>query len=184
MNYVETKEEFAANIRYVRESLDLPQWKVANKLKIERSTYAYYEIGKTEMSVFHLIELENIFDVYIEDLIAKVISIKFRLLKKDVGKTKFVVQGRGIKRTYIKNKKELAENLKFFRTNAGLTQEKIAKELFIDRTTYAYYETEKTTPKPLMLIKIANIFNIEFSELVLRRGTGLSGVVSKNASLL
>ena len=179
MSYIETKEEFAENLKYARQYLELSQQKIADRLKIERSTYAYYETGKTEMSVFHLIELENIFDVYIEDLIAKEINIKLRLLKKDGEKTKFVAQGRGIKRTYVKNKKELAENLKFFRTNAGLTQGKIAKELFIDRTTYAYYETEKTTPKPLMLIKIANLLDVKFYELISRKELVLSDMCSK-----
>ncbi len=112
MSYIETKEEFAENPKYARQYLELSQQKIADRLKIERSTYAYYETGKTEMSVFHLIELENIFDVYIEDLIAKEINIKLRLLKKDGEKTKFVAQGRGIKRTYVKSKKELAESIK------------------------------------------------------------------------
>ena len=49
-----------------------------------------------------MIELESIFDVYIEDLLTKEVKIKLRLLKKDVGKTKFVVQGRSVKRTYVK----------------------------------------------------------------------------------
>ena len=80
-SYIQTKEEFAENIKYVRESLELSHQKVADQLGIDRSTYTYYEIGKTEMSIFHLIKLENIFDVYIEDLLAKEINIKFRLIE-------------------------------------------------------------------------------------------------------
>lgn len=128
MNYIETKEEFAENIKYVRESLELSHQKVADQLGIERSTYTYYEIGKTEMSIFQLIKLENIFDVYIEDLLAKEINIKFRLIEKNGKKPRLVAQGRNIKREYIKNNEELAENLRFFRTSNYLKQCAIADQ--------------------------------------------------------
>lgn len=183
-SYIETKKEFAENIKYVRESLDLPQQKVADRLGIERSTYAYYETAKTEISVFHLIKLENIFDVYIENLIAKEININFRLIEKNGGKPRFVAQGRSIKREYVKNNEELAENLRFFRTNNYLKQCAIADQLFIDRSTYAYYEIGKTKPKLLMLIKIANIFDMKFSELITRDEAILSGIASKEVSAM
>ncbi len=67
-NYIKTKEEFAENLKYARQYLELSQQKIADRLKIERSTYAYYETGKTEMSVFHLLELENLFNVYINEI--------------------------------------------------------------------------------------------------------------------
>lgn len=134
------------------------------------------------MSVFQLIELENIFDVYIEDLLAKEINIKFRLIEGNGEKPRFVAQGRSIKREYVKNNEELAENLRFFRAINYLKQDGIAKQLCIDRSTYAYYEIGKTKPKVLMLIKIASIFDIEFSELITRKEVVLSGVLNKKAS--
>lgn len=178
-NCIETKEEFAENIKYVQKYLELSHQKVADQLGIDRSTYTYYEIAKTEMSVFHLIKLENIFNVYIEDLITNEINIKFILIEENGKKPRFVKQGRIINREYIKNNEELAENLRFFRTNNYLKQCVIADQLFIDRSTYTYYEIGKTKPKLLMLIKIASIFNIEFSELIARNEAVLSGIAIK-----
>ena len=40
----------------------------------------------------------------------------------------------------------LSRTLKKLRKNCGYTQKEVAKELGVDRSTYAYYETGKTTP--------------------------------------
>lgn len=69
-NYIETEEEFAENIKYVRKCLELSQQDAAGQLNIERSTYEYYETCKTERDLFHLIKLEDIFYVCLENLIA------------------------------------------------------------------------------------------------------------------
>ncbi len=104
------------------------------------------------------------------------------MIEENGKKPWFVAQDRSIKREYVRNNEELAENLRFFRTSNYLKQDGIAKQLFIDRSTYAYYEIGETKPKLLMLIKIASIFDIEFSELITRNEAVLSEVLNKKAS--
>ncbi len=49
------------------------------------------------------------------------------------------------------------------RENAGLTQKQVSDALGVERSTYAYYETGTTRPSGSMIIKLANIFNINYS---------------------
>ena len=68
--YIREKRKLAEKIRHLRERADLTQQEVADKLLKERSTYSYYEIGKTEPSFFVLLELSDIFGVSFETLIS------------------------------------------------------------------------------------------------------------------
>lgn len=49
------------------------------------------------------------------------------------------------------------------RENSGLTQKQVADALNVERSTYAYYETGTTHPSGLMIIKLSNIFNVNYS---------------------
>ena len=49
------------------------------------------------------------------------------------------------------------------RENAGLTQKQVSDALGVERSTYAYYETGTTRPSGSMIIKLANIFNVNYS---------------------
>lgn len=56
--------------------------------------------------------------------------------------------------------KELGMRLKYYRENSELSQQQVANSLNIDRSTYTYYETGKTTPSASTLLKLAKIFNV------------------------
>jgi len=60
----------------------------------------------------------------------------------------------------------LNQRLKHFRTTSGLTQQQVADVLGLDRSTYAYYESGKTTPDIKSVNKLLKIFNISYYELV------------------
>ena len=51
----------------------------------------------------------------------------------------------------------LAERLRQARLQAGYSQQNIADALNVNRATYTYYETGKTSPDPITLGKIARI---------------------------
>ncbi len=57
-------------------------------------------------------------------------------------------------------------NLKMLRNACGLTQQRIADMLNIDRSTYSYYETGKTKPDVETLIKISRIYYVTLDALV------------------
>lgn len=54
----------------------------------------------------------------------------------------------------------LAENLKFFRKNCGLTQEDMGRALGVDRSTYTYYETGRSSPSLENLVRIIRILGV------------------------
>lgn len=60
----------------------------------------------------------------------------------------------------------LNQRLKKFRQAAGLTQQQVADVLSLDRSTYAYYESGKTTPDIRSVSKLIKIFNISYYELI------------------
>lgn len=49
------------------------------------------------------------------------------------------------------------------RENSGLTQKQVADALNVERSTYAYYETGTTHPSGSMIIKLSNIFNVNYN---------------------
>ncbi len=60
----------------------------------------------------------------------------------------------------------LNQRLKHFRTTSGLTQQQVADVLGLDRSTYAYYESGKTTPDIKSVNKLLKIFNITYYQLM------------------
>lgn len=68
--YIDNKEQLAQNIQSQRKKSKLSQKQIAKKLKIDRSTYAYYELGKTSPTIFTLIKLAKIFHVNLIKLIS------------------------------------------------------------------------------------------------------------------
>ncbi len=59
----------------------------------------------------------------------------------------------------------ISKILRKLRENSGLTQQQVAETLNIDRSTYAYYETGKTTPDINTIIKLAKIYNVSYTEI-------------------
>lgn len=62
--------------------------------------------------------------------------------------------------------KNVAENLKQFRSIFGYTQAEIAEELHICRSTYTMYELGKKTPSTETLIDLASIYDIRLDVLL------------------
>ena len=60
----------------------------------------------------------------------------------------------------------LAVNLRRLRKYVDLTQSEMASILFIDRTTYAYYEIGRSLPRTDTLIRIACAFHISVDALL------------------
>lgn len=149
IEYIRTKEELAENLKLIREFRGLSQQSVANKLHVERSTYSYYEIGKTTPTFTMVISLADVLSVELIDLLTIEGAVR-------ANEKRTIEQ-----HNYIKSKEELAENLKFIREFRELSQQKVADRLSIDRSTYSYYETGKTEPSFITAIKLVEIFDVE-----------------------
>ncbi len=59
----------------------------------------------------------------------------------------------------------LSQTLKRLRENSGYTQQQVADALNLERSTYTYYETGKTTPDINTIIKLSKIFNVPYTEI-------------------
>lgn len=64
-----TRLLLSAMLKQNRNSLGLTQEQVAQILNIDRSTYAYYELGRSEPSLENLIRLANLYGVTIDSLL-------------------------------------------------------------------------------------------------------------------
>ncbi|WOC33238.1 helix-turn-helix domain-containing protein [Caproicibacterium argilliputei] len=60
----------------------------------------------------------------------------------------------------------LGQQLRTLRTKNGYTQQQVSELLNLDRSTYAYYETNRTTPPLSTLKQIAAIFNVSVATLL------------------
>ncbi len=61
---------------------------------------------------------------------------------------------------------ELGKTLRIYRTRQGWNQQFIADQLNIDRSTYSYYESGRTSPSIDSLIRLSKIFNVSVDELL------------------
>lgn len=62
--------------------------------------------------------------------------------------------------------KLIGERIRIAREKAGLTQEKLAKRLNIGKRTLINYENGRTEPTLSLLMKIANICNVDYNWLL------------------
>ena len=62
--------------------------------------------------------------------------------------------------------KELGLKLHQLRSNQGFTQQEIATQLKVDRSTYSNYERAITEPDVKTLVKLAKIFGVDPNELL------------------
>lgn len=63
-------------------------------------------------------------------------------------------------------KTKIAENIKFYRTQLGLTQEQLAKHFNAGKSLISNYENGYSTPDIETLCKLAKLFDITLDELV------------------
>ena len=54
----------------------------------------------------------------------------------------------------------LTTQLRYLRGYNAVTQREIADALYIDRSTYAYYELGETQPSMLMLVRFAKLYDV------------------------
>lgn len=149
IEYIRTREELAENLKLIRKCRGLSQQSVADKLYVDRSTYSYYEIGKSTPPFTMVISLADVLSVELIDLLTIEGAVR--------AKEKRIIE----QHNYVKNKEELAENMKFIRKCRELSQQKVADKLGVDRSTYAYYETATNEPSFITAIKLVEIFEIQ-----------------------
>lgn len=61
--------KFSDFLKQLRTDAGYTQQNIADMLGINRSTYAYYECGKTEPAIRHLKKLSELYKLHMEDLV-------------------------------------------------------------------------------------------------------------------
>ena len=61
--------QLCKRMRDLREDNDLKQWQLAKMLKIDRSTYAHYERGRTQPDLEMIMKLANYYSVSVDYLL-------------------------------------------------------------------------------------------------------------------
>lgn len=74
---------------------------------------------------------------------------------------------------------KLADNIKLYRKQIGLTQKKLASYLNASGTMISNYEVGYSTPDVTTLIKLADIFEVTLDELVGREFNIKTTVIQK-----
>lgn len=67
-----------------------------------------------------------------------------------------------MKKTDVKLRQIVCNNLRLFRKENGYTQEEVAKALGMVRSTYTYYETGKTYPDIYAIYRLAKLYRIDY----------------------
>ena len=66
----------------------------------------------------------------------------------------------------MRNTPHLGKRIKLIRTERGVTQEELGKYLNVGKSTISQYETNKSTPDPVTITKIADYFNVSTDYLL------------------
>ncbi len=69
--YINSQEELGKTLRRIRQCKNLSQAEIAKAINMERSIYAYYELGKSLPSVFTLIRIAKYYQVDIRNFLTK-----------------------------------------------------------------------------------------------------------------
>lgn len=62
-------EQLGKQLRQLRQQRGLTQREVAQHLRLERSTYSYYECGKSEPDLYTLFRLSQLYEVSIDSML-------------------------------------------------------------------------------------------------------------------
>lgn len=93
--------------------------------------------------------------------------MKIKEIKEALAETYYKGQENGIEYNdkFKERKKMIADRLKELRINKKLTQGDVAKEIDINRGTYAGYEIERTEPNAEVLTRLAIFYDVSMDYL-------------------
>ena len=128
-------------LKEIRETQEYTQLEIANKLNIQRGTYASWECGNDIISTKQLYKLANLYQVSI-DYLVNLTNVN-----------NLIVNNRPINLTKIGN------NLMYIRQTANLSQLQIAESIGINQSTWWGYEHGKTLITLTSLIALAQKYN-------------------------
>lgn len=76
-----------------------------------------------------------------------------------------------------------AKQLKKYRQKMNLSQDDLAKKLYVTRQAISKWEADKSSPDVKSLIKLANIFNVSLDQLVLNKSSHTTSKIDSSKFL-
>lgn len=135
-------------IIFIRESLDMSQRELADKLNVSKSTYARWETGERIIPLEHLFDLCNLAKISLDYAFS--ISNNRKELNKKI----------------IINKKIIGNNLKKLRLSKNYSQEEMAELLNTSQSVVSEFENGITLIQTAFLYDICNKFNISADDII------------------
>lgn len=138
-------------LKEIREYEGLTQQEVAEKLQVKRSTYAGWENGKDIIPLERLNELANLYHTSLDYLIGNSPT------KEQVLEIQKI------------NRVEFSQNLKNFRKEKHLTQEKLAEKLKTSQANIHKYETNKSLITTTYALEFSKQYHYSLDKLLGRK---------------
>ena len=138
-------------IKELREYEGLSQQEVADQLNVKRSTYAGWESGKDFIPLKRLNDLANLYHTSIDYLIGNSPT------KEQVLEIQKI------------NRQAFAENLKNFRKEKNLTQEKLAEKINTSQPNIHKYETNKSLITTTYALEFTKQYHYSLDKLLGRK---------------
>lgn len=135
-------------IIFIRESLDMSQRELADKLNVSKSTYARWETGERIIPLEHLVDLCNLAKISL-DYVFSISNNRKELYNK-----------------IIINKKIIGNNLKKLRLSKNYSQEQMAELLNTSQSVVSEFENGITLIQTAFLYDICNKFNTSADDIV------------------
>lgn len=135
-------------MKSIREDRDLKQWQIAEKLGVERSTYAGWETGKDTIPLRKLYKLSNYYKLSIDYITGL------------SPKNQYIYTGNFIDPIIV------GKNLKKLRIKNNLKQKDLINMLNITPSSYSVYENGQILIQTSFIYEIAKKYNASIDEII------------------
>ena len=135
-------------LKEIREYEDYSLAEIAQKIHVSKSSYADWESARAVIPLKHMVSLANVYHISLDYLFG---------LSDDMSK---ILEKR------ILNPLKISNNIKSFRIEKGLTQEQIAQELFVSRSTLSRYETNNLLISTACIYELCKKYNLSVDKIL------------------
>ena len=172
---------FSSTLLKLMKESRISQSELASELQTHRQNVYQWVSGKTVPRNDMLIKLADFFKVSVDYLLGKEKSSSSTKPKKDLNNSLKQIVGSKLNQKYYndKNLKEIfSDNLKYYRKQAGLTQDDFAKAVNTDPVYISYIENGKRFPSIDYIEKMAEVLNIESYKLFLPANLEINNIAN------
>lgn len=173
---------FSSTLLKLMKESRISQSELASELQTHRQNVYQWVSGKTVPRNDMLIKLANFFKVSVDYLLgkeSKTSTLKTKPESAKVFNKQSVKQKLNQKFTTNQNLKEIfSDNLKYYRKQAGLTQDDFAKAVDTDPVYISYIENGKRFPSIEYIEKMAKVLKIDSYKLFLPANLEINNIAN------